>query len=149
MIIKDLDVRIKTIKEGYAKTSNRNNGYSGFEITVDQDGEEFYLFVGIENRQQCCEEWGYIISDDDINSFIDTVLCRIEVVDEALNTKIVDAMPDKKNEYKRLYGKTYFVNFVTNLGVLQFAAYNIHNGYYGHDVVIISNALDIHHTSMI
>lgn len=31
-----------------------------------------------------------------------------------------------------------FINVETTRGLLQFAAYNEHNGYYGHDVLLVS-----------
>ncbi len=36
-----------------------------------------------------------------------------------------------------------FVNLETNVGLLQFVAYNSHNGYYGHDAVLVSKQLNL------
>ena len=36
-----------------------------------------------------------------------------------------------------------FVNINTSNGALQFAAYNEHNGYYGHEAVVISEKSDL------
>ena len=35
-------------------------------------------------------------------------------------------------------GSAMFINVETTRGLLQFAAYNEHNGYYGHDVLLVS-----------
>ena len=39
-----------------------------------------------------------------------------------------------------------FVDIVTDRGVLQFVAYNIHNGYYGHEAKVISTQLEHNET---
>ena len=36
---------------------------------------------------------------------------------------------------------TMFVNFETSSGTFQLTCYNSHNGYYGHDVTVVSNQL--------
>lgn len=35
-------------------------------------------------------------------------------------------------------GSAMFINVETTKGLLQFVAYNEHNGYYGHDVLLVS-----------
>lgn len=43
---------------------------------------------------------------------------------------------------KKLYdGDVLFVDLITSEGVLQFVAYNAHNGEYGHHAVVISNQI--------
>ena len=39
-------------------------------------------------------------------------------------------------------GGVMFVNITTSKGVLQFVAYNEHNGYYGHSACVISKQLN-------
>ena len=39
-------------------------------------------------------------------------------------------------------GDCMFVNVNTTEGLIQFTAYNCHNGYYGHDAVLISKQLN-------
>jgi hypothetical protein len=90
------------------------------------------ILFGIESEQLCCEQWGYLVSEDDINSFIGTELLDVTVTEDSkdritigLKELVVDAYADVN---------TMFVNFETSEGTLQFAVYNAHNGYYGHYV---------------
>ena len=39
-------------------------------------------------------------------------------------------------------GGVVFVNFDTSAGLFQLVAYNQHNGYYGHEVLVVSNELN-------
>ena len=39
-------------------------------------------------------------------------------------------------------GGAMFVNLETSEGLLQFVAYNAHNGYYGHEAVLVSKQLN-------
>ena len=65
----------------------------------------------------------------------------ISVTDSALNEAIM-----KKNELdtseKYFEGGVMFVNIETDRGVLQFVAYNQHNGYYSHEAKVISKQLN-------
>jgi hypothetical protein len=36
-------------------------------------------------------------------------------------------------------GGAMFINFITDVGVFQIVAYNEHNGYYGHESVLVCN----------
>jgi hypothetical protein len=104
----------------------------GFEIITNQQT----IFVGIENMQCCCEDWGYITSNDDLDEFIDAELLEILLVDEGLNTKVID-------EINKLYEcSAMFVNFNTSKGTLQLTMYNSHNGYYSHKAVVVSKMLN-------
>jgi hypothetical protein len=108
--------------------------YEGYKITTDKQE----IFMLISSYQQCCESWGYLISEDDTQSFVGSNLISVEVVDSALNSKIVQAVNDCNDDYVN----TLFVNVSTSAGILQFTAYNSHNGYYGHEVTIISDQLN-------
>ena len=100
----------------------------GFKIITDKQE----IRMGIFNSQCCCESWGFFMSEDDLSQFIGAELHGIEVVDTCL----------KSEKMEDLYeGGTMFVNFSTNRGLLQFTAYNSHNGYYGHEAVIESEQL--------
>lgn len=89
----------------------------------------------IDNNQYCCEDWGYLISEDNFSPFIGATLLSIYVTDLAL---------EKVNFTENLYdGGAVFINFATSVGVLQFVAYNSHNGYYGHSVILQSNQLEL------
>lgn len=91
----------------------------------------------IDNQQNCCEQWGYFMSEDNLEDFIGAKIYDVTVTDIALNTKkINECIP-----YGIQDGGVMFINIITDKGVLQFVAYNAHNGYYGHDVYVFSEQL--------
>lgn len=96
---------------------------NGDGFTIKTDSEEVSLGIGM--AQDCCEVFGYFMSQDDLSQFIGAELLNVEVVDNCLVTN--ELLP-----YACRMGDTMFVNIITNRGVLQFIAYNSHNGYYGH-----------------
>jgi hypothetical protein len=109
----------------------------GFKITTDKQE----ILIGIQNEQNCCEDWGFFLSEDCLNYFIGSELLDIELVDDCWNVeKLKGKYGDKEDNYM-------FVNFITSQGVLQFTAYNNHNGYYGHYAVIKSHQL-IHQSTL-
>ncbi len=117
-------MRIEEISQGYT---------DGYAIITDKQ----MIKLLIDNQQNCCENWGYFMSDDNLEYFIGADIYDITVTDTALNTK-------KLNEhipYGIEDGGIMFVNIITDKGVLQFTAYNAHNGYYGHIAYVISEQL--------
>lgn len=102
--------------------------FEGFDITTDKQ----IIHIGISDFQKCCEHYGCIITNDEIKDFIGANLQSIIIVDEALNTKNFEEVE------KLHYADTMFVNINTSEGLLQFVAYNAHNGYYSHKAVISS-----------
>jgi len=106
----------------------------GYEIVTNNQT----IKLLISNGQSCCEEWGYFLSDDILTEYIGAELIGISLVDDQFMTK---AVPKKLSSEEDGYGGGTFVMFVnleTSKGLLQFAAYNSHNGFYGHDAYIIS-----------
>lgn len=102
------------------------DGKDGFVITTDQQE----IKLGIDYDQLCCEKWGYFMSEDDLSEFVGSNLIAVKVVDTALKTW---------DEIEDMYeGDAMFVNIETSNGLLQFVAYNEHNGYYGHEACVIS-----------
>jgi len=125
--------RILKIEETTFKEDGHWSNFEGYVIsTTDQ-----VIKVGISNEQSCCESFGYLFTNDDTNEFIGSTLLKIESVDTALNGKVIEDL-----EYLDC-GGAMFINFETTEGVLQFVAYNAHNGYYGHEAVFISKQLNI------
>ena len=106
--------------------------FEGWQIITDDQTIKF----GISNGQSCCENWGYLITNDTTEEFIGSELLSISVVDTALNNK---ALPEL--DYLDS-GDAMFVNLETSAGTLQFVAYNAHNGYYGHSGVLVSKQLN-------
>jgi tRNA(Ile2) C34 agmatinyltransferase TiaS len=119
--------KILSIKEVDDVKYNEDSwsGFDGYEVQTDKTN----IKVLISNGQSCCENWGYLTTNDDLQEFIEANINKIDVVDTAL--KKMDAL-----EYMD-EGSIMFVNFETDKGTLQLAAYNSHNGYYGHTARLI------------
>ena len=95
----------------------------GYEIKTDK----YSLSILIDKCQCCCEEWGYVCSEDDIDGYIGSNLVSYAATDTALNNKTnIDIYE----------GDIMFLTLETSNGSLQFAVYNEHNGYYGHNAII-------------
>jgi hypothetical protein len=103
----------------------KDDQQDGYKITTDKRE----LNVAVDNRQCCCESWGYMASEDDLEKFIGSTLLRIESVDSALNPKT--------DPGEICNGTAYFVNFYTSKGMFQLAVYDSHNGYYGHSFYMV------------
>ena len=108
-----------------------SENYDGFEIVTNKQT----IRVGIDNSQCCCEDFGCLMTEDNVSEFIGSNLKSIRLVDSALNGKKIEQL-----EYLDC-GDAMFVNFETDNGLFQIVAYNSHNGYYGHEAVLISNQL--------
>lgn len=106
--------------------------YDGFKIQTDE--KEVMLLIS--DSQGCCESWGHITSADDIKDFIGAEIIKIEEVDTAYNKKVIDATSELDS------GGAVFLNVETDKGLLQFAVYNAHNGYYGHGVLVKYNEVE-------
>lgn len=89
------------------------------------------IYVSIDNKPLCCEDWGYMSSEDDLSYYRDAELYDIKAVDSGL--KVYCIKNDSHEETN-----TFFVNFETSKGTFQIVMYNSHNGYYGHCVKVIS-----------
>lgn len=108
----------------------------GFVITTDKQ----IIKLLMENGLQCCENYGYFMSEDNLDNFIGAKIRSIYTTDIALKTyEILDL------DYLD-FGDVLFVNIDTTKGLLQFTAYNAHNGYYGHRVRIESQQLSLETT---
>lgn len=120
--------KILRIEEAtFKKEGSKYPTFEGYQIVTDKQT----IKIGIENGQSCCEDWGYFMTEDDLTDFENAELISIDVVDTALRV-------EKLKELNVESADTMFVNFNTTKGLLQFVAYNDHNGYYGHDAIIIS-----------
>mgnify|MGYP006374940981 FL=1 len=124
--------KILRIEETNFKTKENDwNSYEGYKIITDKQT----IKLGISNEQSCCERSGYFMSEDDFSEFIGANLIDLAITDTCLNTK--------KLEEEELYEPDLmFVNLNTDKGLLQFVAYNSHNGYYGHSAVVVSEQLN-------
>ena len=105
-----------------------HSSYEGIVIALD-NGETYKL--GIDNNSQCCEHWGYITSNDKYDNFIGA-----EFIDCRVTTQELCTIEDLPDVYE---GGMMFFTISTNKGDLQFVAYNEHNGYYSHDVLLVKD----------
>jgi len=78
----------------------------------------------ISDNQSCCENWDalFLETPDDLSKVIGAKL--IEVSDIEINTQEYDQNSCGLNETQ--------LRVVTTKGIIQFAVYNEHNGYYSH-----------------
>lgn len=104
-----------------------HDNMDGYEIKTDITE----VYVLIENVQNCCEDWGYFASEDDLSYFIGAELKEVKLTDTALNKTRADPLVENLE-----CGGIQFVDFVTSKGTFQLAVYNAHNGYYGHNILV-------------
>lgn len=104
--------------------------YCGYKVTT----EKFDAYILIEDYQKCCENFGYLSSDDPLGLFIGKDLKDISIVDKSLKKTRL-----KLEELEFGYqGGCMFVNLEFFDGSeLQLTVYNFHNAYYGHDVLFM------------
>lgn len=76
----------------------------------------------IEDSQHCCEEYGYkfLETTDNIESFINSKILNIDIVD-------IGFCNDENNDEDETQ-----IKIKTSKGIIQYAVYNIHNGFYAH-----------------
>lgn len=104
-----------------------NNAEGGYIVNT----EKHRIQLLIENTQSCCENWGYMTSEDNPSDFVGAQFIDLKIVDDS--HKVIDF-----DDWEYLdEGKAVFINMETDKGVLQFVLYNSHNGYYGHDCRIV------------
>lgn len=125
--------KIIEIKNYEESSESSWSSVAGFEVVTTRQRIKLY----IDNSSSCCESWGYFWCNDKPDDFIGAKLLGVSVTDTALNTKKIEAEgADSRDE-----GGIMFVNLETSKGVLQFVAYNSHNGYYGHSATVESEQL--------
>lgn len=112
-----------------------DDAYLGYEIHTDQQ----VITVFISNSSGCCENWGFLTTEDTISEFIGSELLSLEVIDMDYKSHPLTKDGEWYLEYEDVF---CFVDVNTSQGKLQFAIYNMHNGYYGHSVEIKSNQLN-------
>jgi len=110
-------------------------------VETSKDGRDGYLirtteqqiFMGISDGQCCCEQWGYLATDDDLESFVGAEVLGIQSSDKELLS--IEGSLDE--------GGSMFIDVITSKGTFQFACYNSHNGYYAHGAVVESKQLSL------
>lgn len=120
--------KLKSVEKVFGKDMD------GYKVATDTNTFE----VLISNFQSCCEDWGYMSSEDDFNAFIGSELIEVKLTDTALKQKTLFDKINEDDYNSGDYG-VQFVDFVTKNGVFQLAVYNGHNGYYGHAIKVKHN----------
>lgn len=114
---------------------------AGFRvITTEQT-----ITLAIDDESSCCESWGYFLTEDDTAKFIGAELRGVTLTDTNRSSKkfTTDWNDPYDDDHVHLDdGEVMFVDIETDRGVLQFVAYNAHNGYYGHEARVSSKQLD-------
>lgn len=110
-------------------------GFDGFVVETDKQ----VIRLLIENMQMCCEHWGYLWTNDNVQEFVGARLTNITHTDENLVTVDLSFVQDGHGSAV----ETMFITLETNRGQLQFVAYNGHNGYYGHTARVVSEQLNV------
>lgn len=101
---------------------------------VITDKQTIKLEIGMEPG--CCEVTGYFWCNENPSDFNGSSLLGVSITDKELNTAIFNRESGGFSE-----GGVMFVNLETDKGLLQFVAYNWHNGYYGHTAKVSSKQL--------
>lgn len=131
---------IRLITEYNGKRAGGWGTEAGYQIhTTEQT-----ITLAIDDEPCCCESWGYFLSEDDLEKFVGAELRGVTITDtnrtgRKFTTEWND--PDDDQHIHIDSGDTLFVDIETDRGVLQFAAYNAHNGYYGHEARVQSTQL--------
>lgn len=107
----------------------------GYEVITDKQR----ITVLIDNGQNCCENYGYLSSEDDLSSFVGASLLDVKLADTQLNDAMLERNGFRSGD--EFYGGIMFVTFETDRGPFQLVAYNEHNGYYGHQATVKSEQL--------
>lgn len=132
--------RIKNIEEVYdvsseslecLKSIEYSGMFDGFKITTSKN----IWYILISNIQQCCENFGYVSKPEDYKDYIGAGVYFISRTVRTIDDDIETIPLSSSSEYPNCM----FITFYTDKGDLQFTAYNEHNGYYGHNVVIVKD----------
>ena len=103
-----------------------HNDLVGLYIKTDRGD----IKILISDEQSCCEDYGYLFLEtpDDISKFISAKILKIEDVCIGLTADTSGFGFDSGGETQ--------LKVTTTKGVLQFAVYNSHNGYYAHTTFV-------------
>ena len=112
---------ILSIKEDFIidGSSEWNTEYEGLIIETDKGN----IKLVISKKVRCCENAGALFFDtpDDVSRFIGATIFEIENID-------IEREDYTDNETQ--------LRIITSKGVIQYAIYNEHNGYYAHATII-------------
>lgn len=115
------NAKILSIKEDTIvdRSSGYKQTYEGLIIETDKGS----IKLVISDSQSCCEQWCALFFEtaDNISQFIGAEILQIEDIDIKRDEWI-----DNETQLK----------ITTNKGIIQYAIYNEHNGYYSHGTIL-------------
>lgn len=122
--------------DGFSRKDERykyNRHFSGVQIALS-DGSS--VMFGIQSGHNCCETWDYLHSADNFDDYIGAEFLGL-VEKDTWPENIKDEWVDKQlnSEWNELGFQA--IDVLTSKGVLQFAVYNSHNGYYSHATILV------------
>jgi hypothetical protein len=104
--------------------------FEGYSITTSEQ----VIKILIDSSRSCCENYGYLCSEQDPTEFIGATLWEIRISDSTTKQYVIDTLESENVPI----ASAQFVDLHTDRGVLQFVVYNEHNGYYAHDIRVVS-----------
>ena len=117
------NAKILSIKEDTIvdKSNWYKQTYEGLIIETDKGS----IKLVISDSQSCCENFGSLFFEtpDDISQFIDAEILQIEDI------------CIKREDYIDTDSETQ-LRITTDKGIIQYAIYNEHNGYYSHGTIL-------------
>ena len=118
--------KIVKIEEVYGITPYKSSKkFDGFKIETED--EELYFVI--ERCQNCCECWGYLSTPENLENYIGAEYLGYE-------EKVCKLLVEQVKEDCVVEDEMQFLNVNTSKGVIDFAVYNSHNGYYSHTVIL-------------
>lgn len=135
--------RIRAITAHAAANDDWWTSGAGFKVITNRQE----IILAIDDRQSCCESWGYFLTEDDTEKFVGAELREVVLTDTNRSSRIFykgwaePVVTEGKTTESLDSGDVMFVDIVTDRGALQFVAYNAHNGYYGHTARVSSTQL--------
>lgn len=113
---------------------------AGFQVLTTEQ----VITLAIDDEAFCCETWGYFLTEDDAAKFVGEKLLGVAITDTNRSHRRFPTDWDVGHDENDLHldgGDVMFVDIETSRGILQFVAYNAHNGYYGHEARVSSTQL--------
>ena len=115
------NAKIISIKEDtiFDNSDGYEQSYEGLVIETDKGSIKLVIAEG----QCCCEHWGSLFFEtpDDISKFVGATILKVEDIDIKRDSNI-----DNETQLR----------ITTDVGTIQYAIYNEHNGYYSHGTII-------------
>ena len=112
----------------------------GFQIVTTEQT----ITLAIDDEASCCEQWGYFLTEDDPSKFVGAELRGVRLTDVNRSHRKFETDWNAEEDENTVHlddGEVMFADIETDRGILQFVAYNAHNGYYGHTARISARQL--------